>query len=81
MCVCVFVCVCVCAQGRAVRKAHLWAASTGLPGLRCASIPFADEVMFSFGPEVAALWFRALGALWVVAAADMGGVSLQWIIT
>jgi hypothetical protein len=37
--------------------------------------------MFSFGPEVAALWFRALGALWVVAAADMGGVSLQWIIT
>ena len=52
--------------------------------MRCASIPFADEVMFNFGPGVAALWFRALEALWEVAAADMGGVSLQqckWIIT
>lgn len=78
----VFVCVYVCGQDRQLRRAHLWAASTGLPGLRCASIPFADDVMFSFGPGVAALWFRALGALWVVAAADMGGVSLQhWIIT
>ena len=83
VCVCVYVCVCLCAD-KAGRVAHLWAASTGLPGLRCASIPFADEVMFNFGPGVAALWFRALGALWVVAAADMGGVSLQqckWIIT
>ena len=83
---CVFGCVCVCGQstrqGR-LRRAHLWAASTGLPGLRCASIPFADEVMFNFGPGVAALWFRALEALWEVAAADMGGVSLQqhWRIT
>ena len=78
---CVFGCVCdLCI----LRRAHLWAASTGLPGLRCASIPFADEVMFNFGPGVAALWFRALEALWEVAAADMGGVSLQqckWIIT
>jgi hypothetical protein len=79
VCVCVFLCADKAGQ---LRRAHLWAASTGLPGLRCASIPFADDVMFSFGPGVAALWFRALGALWVVAAADMGGVSLQhWIIT
>ena len=85
MCVGVGVCVCACVcADKAGQAAHLWAASTGLPGLRCASIPFADEVMFNFGPGVAALWFRALGALWVVAAADMGGVSLQqrkWIIT
>jgi hypothetical protein len=79
VCLCVFMCADKTGQ---LRRAHLWAASTGLPGLRCASIPFADDVMFSFGPGVAALWFRALGALWVVAAADMGGVSLQhWIIT
>ena len=37
--------------------------------MRCASMPFADEVMFNFWPGVAAGWFRALGALWVVAAA------------
>jgi hypothetical protein len=53
---------------------HLWAASTGLPGLRCASMPFADEVIFSFGPGVAAGGFRALEALVGVAAVvDMEG--------
>lgn len=67
------------ADVRAVRgSAHLWAASTGLPGLRCASMPFADEVMFSFGPEFAAGGFRALGALVEDAAAvDMEGRKLS----
>lgn len=41
----------------------------GLPGLRCASMPFADADIFNFWPGVAAGWFRALGALLVVAAA------------
>lgn len=42
--------------------------------MRCASMPFADEVIFSFGPGVAAGGFRALGALVGVAAVvDMEG--------
>ena len=62
------------------RVTHLWAASTGLPGLRCASMPFADEVIFNLWPGVAASWFRALGALLVVAAAvDMEGQHLRII--
>lgn len=65
----------VCVGGALRGRAHLWAASTGLPGLRCASMPLADEVMFSFGPGVAAGGLRALEALWVVAAVDMGGLD------
>ena len=46
----------------------------GLPDLRCASMPFADEVIFNFWPGVAADEFRALEALSMVAAVvDMEG--------
>ena len=46
--------------------------------MRCASMPFADEVIFNFEPGVAAGWFRALGALLVVAAVvDMGMEGLD----
>lgn len=38
----------------------------GLAGLRCASMPFADEVMFNLWPGVAAGWLRALGGRLVV---------------
>lgn len=65
---------CSTARAPTRRGPHLWAASTGLPGLRCASMPFADEVIFNFGPGVAAGGFRALGALLGVAAVvDMEG--------
>jgi hypothetical protein len=62
---------CTCSHNDDAGTAHLWAASTGLPGLRCASMPFADELIFNFGPGVAAGGFRALDVLVGVAVVDM----------
>lgn len=59
---------------RAYRElgAYLCPPSTGLPGLRCASMPFPMEVIFNCRPGLEADWFSALEALLEVAAEDMG---------
>lgn len=52
-------------------QAYLWPASTGLPGLRCASRTLAVVLIFGCRPGVEAAELRALEDEFAVAAVDM----------